>query len=137
MKLPVIIDRRYHDAVLFDLDGVVADTAAIHAKAWARVVNEFLAGRPTHQRENHSPFTDDDYRQFLDGNSPYDGMTNFLASRGIALDRASPADAAEANRAYALSDREEDLFRQLLAEGVATIDSTIALVRRLHSRNKS
>ena len=51
-----------HDAVIFDLDGVVTDTASIHAAAWKAMFDEFLSGRPPADGENHSPFTDDDYR---------------------------------------------------------------------------
>ena len=83
MKLPVIVDPRYHDAVLFDLDGVVTDTASIHARAWTAIFDEFLAGRPPHDGENHAPFTDDDYRSFIDGKPRYDGVADFLASRGV------------------------------------------------------
>jgi beta-phosphoglucomutase-like phosphatase (HAD superfamily) len=63
----VTIDPRLHDAVIFDLDGVVTDTASIHAAAWAEVFNDFLQRRQTGNGEDHSPFTDDDYRHFIDG----------------------------------------------------------------------
>ena len=64
MKLPVTIDPRYHDAVIFDLDGVVIDTASIHQAAWATLFDDYLPQRPEHGDEDHSPFTDDDYRRF-------------------------------------------------------------------------
>ena len=133
MKLPVVIDPRYHDAVLFDLDGVVADTAAIHAKAWASVVNDFLAGRPTDERENHAPFTDDDYRGYLDDEPRYEGLTDFLSSRGISLDQGSADDAATQATVCGLGNREHQLFRRLLADGVPPFESTVALLRQLHA----
>ena len=61
MSPSVTIDPRLQDAVIFDLDGVVTDTARIHAAAWAAMFNEFLDRRSASDRENHSPFTDDDY----------------------------------------------------------------------------
>ena len=67
MKLPVFVDPRYHDAVIFDLDGVVTDTAVIHAAAWKEMLDDFLLRRPTAGDEDHSPFRDDDYRTHMDG----------------------------------------------------------------------
>jgi len=131
MKLPVVIDPRYHDAVLFDLDGVVTDTASLHARVWAELFNEFLAGLPPHDGENHSPFTDDDYRRFVDGTHRYDGVADFLASRGISLDRGTPADAATLATVCGLDNRKHELFRRRLADGVPTFDSTVALARQL------
>ena len=49
--LPVAIDPRYHDAVLFDLDGVITDTASLHEAAWAQMFDEYLHGRPARCRE--------------------------------------------------------------------------------------
>jgi alpha,alpha-trehalase len=100
MKLPVVIDPRCYDAVLFDLDGVVTDTASIHAKAWATMFDDFLTVRRPHEGENHSPFTNDDYRRFVDGKSRHDGVADFLASRGISLDHGSPADDAMAETVW-------------------------------------
>ncbi len=60
---PVTIDPRYHDAVIFHLDGFVADIAAIEAAAWKATFDDYLARRPANENEDHSPFADDDYRQ--------------------------------------------------------------------------
>ena len=60
---PVTIDPRYHDAVIFHLDGLVADTGAIEAAAWKTTFDDYLARRPANEDEDHSPFADDDYRQ--------------------------------------------------------------------------
>ena len=73
MKLPVTIDPRYHDAVIFDLDGVLTDTASVHRAAWASLFNDYLPRRPAHEDEDHSPFTDDDYRRLVDGESRLTG----------------------------------------------------------------
>jgi alpha,alpha-trehalase len=133
MKQPVIIDPRYHDAVIFDLDGVVTDTASIHAKAWTSIFDDFLAKRPARDGENHSRFTSEDYRHFVDGKPRDAGVTDFLASRGISLDRGSPADDATAETVCGLGYRKQEKFRQLLADGVPVFDSTVALARRLQS----
>jgi hypothetical protein len=60
MKLPLTTDPRYHDAVLFDLDGVVTDTASIHSAAWASMFDDYLSGRPADQPEDHSHERRDD-----------------------------------------------------------------------------
>src|SRR6478609_10818800 len=60
VKLPLTIEPRYHDAVLFDLDGVVTDTASIHSAAWASMFDDYLSGRPADQPGDHSHERRDD-----------------------------------------------------------------------------
>ncbi|WP_101949639.1 trehalose-phosphatase [Mycobacterium sp. 3519A] len=130
MTATVTIDPRLHDAVLFDLDGVVTDTASIHAAAWSAMFNEFLERRPDNADENKSPFTDDDYRHFVDGKPRYDGVADFLASRGISLPTGDASDST-ADTICGLGNRKQQLFLELLKAGVPAFESTIALVRRL------
>src|SRR3954464_11384801 len=77
---PVTRDR--FDAVLFDLDGVLTSTAAIHARAWKRMFDEYL-------RDKHSSQPafdiDTDYKRYVDGKPRYEGVRSFLESRGIHL----------------------------------------------------
>jgi trehalose-phosphatase len=126
---PVTIDPRLYDAVIFDLDGVVTDTASIHAAAWAEMFNDFFERRPASNHENHSPFTDDDYRHFVDGKPRADGISDFLASRGISLPSGDPSDGAEDT--WALGNRKQRLFLERVADGVPVFESTVALVRKL------
>jgi alpha,alpha-trehalase len=130
MKLPVTIDPRYHDAVIFDLDGVVTDTASIHAAAWRTLFDDYLAGRPAREDEDHSPFTDDDYRRFVDGKPRYDGVADFLASRGIVVPHGNPSDSGDTT-VCGLGNRKQQVFLELMAGGVPRFDSTVALVRKL------
>ena len=132
MKLPVTVDPRYHDAVLFDLDGVVTDTASLHDAAWKTMFDEFLAHRPASAKENHSPFSSDDYRRFVDGKPRYDGVADFLASRGIELPRGEPFDRG-ADTVCGLGNRKREVFLQLVADGVPVFESTVALVRKLRA----
>ncbi|HKI39490.1 MAG TPA: hypothetical protein VKA66_03615, partial [Mycobacterium sp.] len=67
MNLPVVIDPRYHDAVIFDLYGVLTDAASVQRAAWASLFNDYLARRPAHEDEDQSAFTDDGYWQLVDG----------------------------------------------------------------------
>ena len=92
----VRIDPRYTDAVLFDLDGVITDTAGIHQAVWAQMFDEYLGTRSPSASENHGPFTAGDYRHFVDGKARYDGVRDFLASRGVTLPWGSAADGPSA-----------------------------------------
>lgn len=126
----VTIDPRLHDAVIFDLDGVVTDTAAIHARAWAEMFDDFLTRRRASDRENHAQFTDDDYRHFVDGKPRDDGVSDFLAERGISLPHGGPLDSAE-DTVCGLGNRKQQLFLEKLHDGVPVFESTVTLVRRL------
>ncbi len=131
MKPPVTIDPRYHHAVLFDLDGVVTDTAPIHAAAWAKLFNEFLARRPAYEGEDHSPFSDDDFWRRVAGKPHHDGVADFLASRGISLQRGLPSDGGDDDTVCGLGNRKQQLFLDLSADGVPLFESTVALLRKL------
>lgn len=123
----VVIDPRYHDGVLFDLDGVVTDTAALHQRAWATLFDSFLADRPPLPNEDHRPFTHEDYRRHVDGKPRTDGIRDFLTSRGITLQPGADTDRLLAD----LAGRKQHLYLRQLAGGISAIDSTITLVRRL------
>ncbi|MGW5382484.1 trehalose-phosphatase [Nocardia sp. NPDC003963] len=126
------IDTRRYDAVIFDMDGVVTDTASIHAAAWTELFDTFLAARPVRPGENRSPFTETDYLEYVDGKPRYRGVADFLASRGIYPDRGDPADPETAGTVCALGNRKDRIFLEhLTRSGVTPFDSTVALVRRL------
>ena len=130
MSTTVTIDPRFHDAVIFDLDGVLTDTASIHAAAWAALFNDFLQRRKASDDEDHSPFTDDDYRHFVDGKARGDGVTDFLASRGISLPPGSASDSTE-DTICGLGARKQEIFLKGLHAGVPVFESTVGLVRKL------
>lgn len=129
--LPVAIDPRYHDAVLFDVDGVITDTASLHQAAWTQLFDDFLHRRTPSDAENHDPFTADDYKHHVDGKPRYDGVRDFLASRGITLPWGSESDRGE-DTVCGLGNGKQGLFLKQIAAGVPTFGSTVALVRRLN-----
>ena len=95
----VVTDLRALEAVIFDLDGVVTRTAELHADAWKRLFDEYLASRAAGANEPYRPFDlESDYRSFVDGKPRYDGVTSFLGSRGIELPFGSPADPQPGDR---------------------------------------
>ncbi len=128
---PVAIDPRYHDAVLFDLDGVITDTAALHAAAWQELFDGYLSGRASSPAEHHGPFTPEDYRHFIDGKPRYDGVRDFLASRGVTLPWGANADGPDLETVCGLGNRKQALFLAKVDAGVPVFESTVSLVRRL------
>ncbi|MBB5916699.1 alpha,alpha-trehalase [Nocardia transvalensis] len=128
---PVLDSRRY-DAVVFDMDGVVTDSAAIHAAAWTELFDAFLAGRAPSPGADLGPFTATDYERYVDGKPRYDGVADFLAARGISLPRGNPSDPESAPTVCGLGNRKDHLFLTRLArDGVPAFASTVSLVREL------
>ena len=80
----VTLSPRDYDAVLFDMDGVLTQTAGMHAAAWKQLFDTFLERRSAASGQPFLPFDiDTDYRQYVDGKPRYDGVASFLQSRGI------------------------------------------------------
>lgn len=123
------IDLTAVRAVIFAIDGVVTDTARVHAAAWKHVFDGFLRGRS-------APFdVRDDYLRYVDGRSRLDGVRAFLASRGITLPEGDPGDGPRAASVHGLGRAKDELFvRQVAEHGVAAFPSTVALLHELRHR---
>jgi beta-phosphoglucomutase family hydrolase len=88
-------------ACLFDLDGVLTQTAKVHAAAWKEMFDEFLRER---DGDDFTPFdAHDDYDEYVDGKPRYDGVRSFLQARGIEPD---------VELVHRLGDRKNDLVLQ-------------------------
>ncbi|MGI8574294.1 MAG: HAD family hydrolase [Egibacteraceae bacterium] len=122
------IDPDRLDAVIFDLDGVITDTASVHLDAWIRMFNDFLE-----QWGDDEPFTEQDYLAHVDGRPRYDGVRAFLASRGIELPEGEVSDPPEAETVCGLGNRKNDLFRAVLAEGVDPYPTSVTLVEQIRA----
>lgn len=121
------------DAVLFDMDGVVTDTAKAHAAAWRRLFDDFLRTRAEQSDAVFRAFdSNDDYRRYVDGKPRYDGVASFLASRGIELPRGHSSDGPDSETICGLGNRKNRYFLEWL-EGhrVPTYPSTVSLIKRL------
>jgi hypothetical protein len=83
-----VITRERYDAVLLDLDGVITDTAKLHADCWKEMFDEYLQKRATRRGEAVRPFDlATDYRLYVVRESRFDGVRAFLVSRGMQLQR--------------------------------------------------
>ncbi len=129
----VTLKRKDIDAVVFDMDGVVTKTATVHAAAWKKLFDAYLEQRAKTQDEPFRPFDAVvDYREYVDGKPRYDGVRDFLASRGIALPWGDPSDPSQAETVCGLGNGKNDYFNAVVAEqGVQPYKSTVALVSGL------
>jgi beta-phosphoglucomutase family hydrolase len=127
------VSRDQYDAVLFDLDGVVTDTAGLHAKCWKQMFDEYLQKRARHSGEAFRPFDlAADYRLYVDGKPRFDGVRDFLRSRGIQLHEGNPDDPAEVETVCGLGNRKNDLINQIIADvGVEPYQGTVQFIHQL------
>ncbi|MET0932296.1 MAG: beta-phosphoglucomutase family hydrolase [Mycetocola sp.] len=123
--------RRY-EAVIFDLDGVVTDTAAVHAAAWKRLFDEVL---PLLAPDS-APFDAiEDYRRSIDGRPREEGIRTFLATRGVILPEAPEPASPDTPTVQSLAARKQYLFERQLDEHPVTVyPDAIALLHHLQAR---
>jgi beta-phosphoglucomutase family hydrolase len=130
------ITRDQYDAVLLDLDGVITDTASVHAACWKQMFDEYLQKRATLRGEIFRPFDPAvDYRLYVDGKPRFDGVRDFLTSRGIQLPEGSTDDLPEAETVGGLGNRKNDLVNKIIEEaGVEPYEGSVKLIRQLRHR---
>jgi beta-phosphoglucomutase family hydrolase len=105
-------------ACLFDLDGVLTQTAKVHAAAWKEMFDAYLAERARRTGDTFRPFDEiSDYDAYVDGKPRADGTRSFLQSRGITLPEGTPDDPAGAETISGLSTRKNELLLQRLRTG--------------------
>ena len=115
-------------ACLFDLDGVLTQTAKVHDEAWKQTFDDYLRRR---DGEKFKPFDKvADYDEYVDGLPRYDGVRNFLESRGIELPEGSPDDAPDQETVCGLGNRKNDLVLKLIKEkGVQAYEGSVRYVK--------
>ncbi len=128
-----VIDRDRYDAVLFDLDGVITNTANIHATCWKQMFDEYLRNRASQRGEAFRPFDfATDYRLYVDGKPRFDGVRDFLTSRGIQLPEGAPDESAAMETVCGLGNRKDDLVNHVLADvGVEPYEGTVRFIHQL------
>lgn len=123
-------------ACLFDLDGVLTQTAKVHAVAWKATFDGFMKQRAERTGEQFKPFDEAiDYDEYVDGKPREDGVRSFLASRNITLPEGSEGDPPEADTIHGLGKRKDQLFLHLIrTHGVQTYEGS---VRYLHAAKEA
>ena len=119
------------NACLFDLDGVLTQTAKVHAAAWQAMFNQFLEDWAARHGSEFVPFDPvKDYDEYVDGKPRYEGVGSFLASRGIELPEGTPADPPSAETIDGLGNRKNELVLKLIREqGVQPYEGSVRYVR--------
>lgn len=112
-------------ALLFDLDGVLTQTARLHRAAWKEMFDRYLQAAG-----DARPFTDDDYAAYVDGRLRQDGVRTFLGSRGLHPPEGTPADPPDVETVHGLGNRKNVLLHQVLErDGVDTYEGSVRFVR--------
>ena len=131
IKNPITQDK--FDAVLFDLDGVITDSAKIHAACWKFTFDTFLKRHAEETGEKFVPFdTDTDYLLYVDGKPRYDGVRDFLNSRNIKLQEGTPDSPAHEQTVCGVGNRKNELVNMaLLNKSVDVYQSSVDFVEKL------
>jgi beta-phosphoglucomutase family hydrolase len=127
------INRERYDAVLFDLDGVITNTATLHANCWKQMFDQYLRRHAEQSEELFRPFDlAADYRLYVDGKPRFDGVRDFLRSRLIQLPEGSPDDPAEFETVCGLGNQKNELINDLIERiGVEPYDGSVRLIHQL------
>jgi len=128
-----VMTRDEYDAVLFDLDGVVTNTAKLHAACWKQMFDEYLQKRAGEKGEAFRPFDlATDYRVYLDGKPRFDGVRDFLASRGIRLPEGESDDPQRAETVRGLGNRKNELVSKAIERiGVEAYEGSVRFIDQL------
>jgi beta-phosphoglucomutase family hydrolase len=118
-------------ACLFDLDGVLTQTAKVHDAAWKQMFDAYLRERAARDGEPFVAFDPvGDYDEYVDGKPRYEGVRAFLASRGIELPEGSPDDPPGAETIGGLGNRKNEIVLSLIrTHGVEPYDGSVRYVR--------
>ncbi len=121
------------DAVIFDMDGVVTETATVHAAAWKKLFDKYLQDQADDGGDPFVEFDEGaDYERYVDGKNRYDGVRSFLAARGIELPEGTPDDPPENDTVCGLGNRKDGYFRAWVEDkGVRAYETTVELIKEL------
>jgi beta-phosphoglucomutase family hydrolase len=117
-------------ACLFDLDGVLTNTAELHAAAWKEMFDAFLRRRSSRSSAPFVAFDPvRDYDEYVDGRPRADGVRSFLTARGIGLPEGDPDDPPSADTVHGLGNRKNELVLALIeSRGVAPYEGSVRYV---------
>jgi beta-phosphoglucomutase family hydrolase len=119
------------EGCLFDLDGVLTQTAKVHAAAWKEMFDGYLRTHAEHSGEKFVPFdAGADYDEYVDGKPRYDGVRSFLQSRGIELPDGAPDDPPSAETVDGLGNRKNELVLKIIErDGVEAYEGSVRYVK--------
>jgi beta-phosphoglucomutase family hydrolase len=121
------------EAYLFDMDGVITDTATIQAACWKTMFDDFL--KKTRKDEPFQPFDITDYQLYVDGKPRYEGVRDFLKSRHIILPEGTPNDPPSSQTIHGLGNRKNELVNERLAKvGADAYPGTVAFITYIRGR---
>jgi beta-phosphoglucomutase family hydrolase len=127
------VNRDQYDAILFDLDGVITNTANLHAKCWKQMFDEYLEKRASEQGDAFRPFDlAADYELYVDGKPRFDGVRDFLRSRGIQLTEGNLDDPGSVETVHGLGNRKDHMVNRVIAEvGVEAYTGTVQFIHQV------
>lgn len=126
------INSKSINALIFDLDGVITKTAQVHAKAWKKMFDEYLAERGAAANIVYQPVDiKTDYRHYIDGIPRYDGVRNFLRSRSITLPEGEAGDEAGKETVAGLGNLKNAYFQEMVRQGgVQVYEDTVQWIKQ-------
>jgi beta-phosphoglucomutase family hydrolase len=137
VKSPASVDPTAYKAWLFDMDGVLTQTALVHAAAWKQAFDQFLLEEGKRTGTTYAPFdAESDYEKYVDGEPRADGVRNFLAARGITLPEGNDNDPPDARTVCGVGNRKNELVLKVMQEqGVKVYDGAVTLVKYLRAHD--
>ena len=111
-------------AILFDLDGVLTPTAAVHEQAWQELFEDYLASQP-----QATAYAESDYFDHIDGKPRFDGVRDFLASRGIVLPEGPLDDDPGNATVQGLGNRKNRIFNDIVSSGVEPFEGSVRFLQ--------
>lgn len=120
------LSRGDYDALIFDLDGVITDTAQTHRKAWKEVFDQVLE---EHLGADYRPFDVDDYRRYVDGKPRFEGVRSFLSSRNLHLPEGEIGEGPDLETVYGIGMEKNERYQERIAEGqLSVFDDALELL---------
>lgn len=116
-------------AVLFDLDGVLTPTATVHEQAWQELFEGYLSSRP-----DVAGYSESDYFDHIDGKPRFDGVRDFLASRGIVLPEGPTDDDPARTTVQGLGNRKNRIFNDIVSTGVEPFEGSVRFLEAVLAR---
>jgi beta-phosphoglucomutase family hydrolase len=128
---PLTVSADLFDAVLFDMDGVVTQTATIHFQAWKKVFDQLLKDK---EGDSFKGFSQQDYFDYVDGKPREDGVKSFLTARKIELPEGAPGEKPGLTSVNSVAELKDEEFLKIVhTKGVEAYDTTVTLIKALKS----